>query len=119
MVFCHMPVFAPCSNFNNLLWNYDEVLATMDRFPGTVVAWFAGHDHDGGYAVDDNGVHHVVPSSPLECDPNEVSFGHVDVFSSHLTMTWTGKTPASGPSDTGTKEPWPRELPLPPLVGGR
>ena len=52
VVFCHMPVFAACSNFNNLLWNYEAVQALLRKYPGVVVAWFAGHDHDGGYALD-------------------------------------------------------------------
>ena len=109
-VFCHQPVYAPCSNFNNLLWNYDEVQAVLDAHPATVVAWFAGHDHDGGYAKDQNGCHHIIPCSPLECAANQVSFGHVDVYSDRLVIDWTGKVPEHGESDTGLKEPWPREL---------
>jgi len=27
---------------------------------------FAGHDHKGGYALDENGIHHVTLASPLE-----------------------------------------------------
>ena len=111
VVFCHMPIYAACSNFNNLLWNYETVQKLLAKYPDVVVAWFAGHDHDGGYAVDpQTGVHHIIPCAPLECAPGEVSFGHVDVYADHLEVTWVGKTPAHGPSDTGLKEPWPRVL---------
>ena len=85
----------------------------MERHPSTVVAWFAGHDHDGGYAVDPStGIHHVIPCAPLECGAGEVSFGHVDAFVDRLEITWSGKTPYHGPSDTGLKEPWPKVLPF-------
>jgi hypothetical protein len=38
----------------------------------SVVAYFAGHDHEGGYCMDDTGIHHIVPPAPLECDEGQV-----------------------------------------------
>lgn len=69
----------------------------------------AGHDHDGGYAVDEMGVHHMVPAAPLECVVGEDAFGHVEVLPDDrgLRVVWSGKLPVKGQ--------WPEILECPPL----
>jgi hypothetical protein len=47
-----------------------------------VVAYFAGHAHQGGYMIDTHGIHHRTLESPLECAPGVVAFGTVDVYDS-------------------------------------
>eukprot|EP00601_Ochromonadales_sp_CCMP2298_P026362 CAMPEP_0173281786 /NCGR_PEP_ID=MMETSP1143-20121109/6441_1 /TAXON_ID=483371 /ORGANISM="non described non described, Strain CCMP2298" /LENGTH=339 /DNA_ID=CAMNT_0014219251 /DNA_START=142 /DNA_END=1161 /DNA_ORIENTATION=- len=109
VVFCHMPVFAPCSQLNNLLWNSEQVLGLLQASP-SVCAFIAGHDHDGGYALDAAGVHHIVPPAPLECAVGEVAFGRFDVFSSGMKLQWSGKKP--------TKTEWPADFPFRPDAPG-
>jgi hypothetical protein len=48
-IFCHYPILADHLVMAiSLLWNAPEVVALLDRFKGTVLAWFSGHYHQGG-----------------------------------------------------------------------
>eukprot|EP00241_Pyramimonas_parkeae_P004787 CAMPEP_0114257010 /NCGR_PEP_ID=MMETSP0058-20121206/18484_1 /TAXON_ID=36894 /ORGANISM="Pyramimonas parkeae, CCMP726" /LENGTH=350 /DNA_ID=CAMNT_0001371667 /DNA_START=417 /DNA_END=1469 /DNA_ORIENTATION=- len=109
IVACHQPCYIGCTNFSNLPFNYEETLKLVHSFPGVVVAWIAGHDHDGGYAIDEMGVHHMVPAAPLECVVGEDAFGHVEVLPDDrgLRVVWSGKLPVKGQ--------WPEILECPPL----
>ena len=66
VVLTHLPMYAPAASERTLMYDCDEVMKILheDGF-GSVVAVFAGHLHRGGYAVDDEGVHHVTVRSPL------------------------------------------------------
>lgn len=103
IIFCHMPIYEKCSNHNNLLWNSEELLLVLQKC-SNVVAFMAGHDHDGGYAIDESGIHHIIPPAPLECDPQEVAYGLFQVFEDHIKLNWTGKKPK--------KTYWPSSLTL-------
>ena len=100
-VFSHMPCNISCVRPGAIMWNGERILKIMHKYEGTVAAFIAGHDHDGGYAVDLAGIHHLVLPSPLECDLNELAFGHITVHSSSIVskpffkLHWTGKTPPS------------------------
>jgi len=75
VVFSHIPVYQPATKPKTILWNSEEVLSVLHEHSETVVAVLAGHDHDGGYAVDDAGVHHITMNSPLTATPGEHCFG--------------------------------------------
>ena len=45
----------------------EQVLALLQRHV-SVQAFIAGHDHDGGYAVDRAGIHHIIPPAPIEVE---------------------------------------------------
>jgi manganese-dependent ADP-ribose/CDP-alcohol diphosphatase len=94
-IFSHIPIFLEASKYPNLLWNCEEVLEIMHKSVprGTILACISGHDHDGGYARDECGIHHIVPPSPIECDEGEISFGRMDVFDGEMCLEWSGKTP--------------------------
>jgi len=98
LVACHQPCYSKCTNFENLPFNFQEALNIMHSRPGTVVAWVAGHDHDGGYAFDNTGIHHIVPAAPLECQLDEDAFGFVEVLpeDNGFRIHWTGKMPDKG-----------------------
>ena len=55
-----------------------------------VVAVLNGHDHFGGYCLDDNGVHHLTFPSPLNCGSSNLCHGHVDVFDDRLEIVGKG-----------------------------
>ena len=42
-----------------------QVLALIQRHV-SVLAFISGHDHDGGYAIDRAGIHHIIPPAPVE-----------------------------------------------------
>ena len=111
-VFCHMPCDPLCCRTSGLMWSSEEVLRIMHKYPGTVAAFVAGHDHNGGYAVDACGIHHIIPPSPLECDVGEVAYGHITVhdpslptLSPYFELHWTGKIPESV-----SKNDWPTKM---------
>ena len=108
LIFCHQPFFLAASKANNMPWDFEEVGQIVAERNGVVAAVFAGHDHDGGYAEDAGGTHHLVPAAPLECADGEVSFGHLDCYEDRLVLHWRGKTPP-GCS-------WPREMRLRPFA---
>ena len=70
----HNPVLpAVCNDLDSLAWDYDAVLELLRSTDGRacVRAYFAGHDHRGGYARDgdgDSGTHHVTMPAPLEAE---------------------------------------------------
>lgn len=99
IIFCHLPCYARCVDSSGLLWNAEDVLALVQSFRA-VKAWFAGHDHSGGYAVCESGIHHVIPAAPLECDLGQVAFGTIAVTASEGRLEWRGK-------GTRTGDPWP------------
>ena len=110
-VFSHMPCYFPCCRPSGIMWSSEEVLRIMHKRPGTVAAFFAGHDHDGGYAMDSMGIHHIVPPSPLECGVGEPAHGHVTVHNSSqisqsfFELHWTGRIPDSTPTSL-----WPSRM---------
>lgn len=59
IVFNHYPVCSQAASKEHLLWNYQEVCSILeDRSLSTVVAYFCGHFHPGGYALH-NGIHYI------------------------------------------------------------
>jgi len=92
VVFCHVPLLPMATKDVTVLWNYEEVLGVLGE-TGSAAAVFAGHDHDGGYFLDSNGIHHVTVASPLECEPEtgEAAFGCVHLFRDGLEVEGRGK----------------------------
>lgn len=54
VLFSHFPMW-PIDNHN--VWNNDELMKIVDQYP-EVKAFFAGHNHQGSYAIR-NGIHHL------------------------------------------------------------
>jgi manganese-dependent ADP-ribose/CDP-alcohol diphosphatase len=67
------------------------VLDLIER-SGCVVAYFAGHDHAGGYAVQ-NGIHHVTVKAMLE-SPEGNAFAIIEVNPDLLVETGFGEEPS-------------------------
>jgi hypothetical protein len=88
VVFCHLPVLAAASSRSHLLWNHAEILDLLEACP-TLVAFMAGHDHRGGYAVR-KGIHHVTLEGMVETPPDGNAFGVVDVYGSRLEIRGSG-----------------------------
>ncbi len=56
-----------------------------------VVAYIAGHNHAGGYARDNAGIHHITPPAPLECEVGQMAYGAMRVYQDRCELQWTGK----------------------------
>jgi len=50
IVFSHLPTLVEASSRSHLLWNHEEILGALESCPA-LVAFVAGHDHKGGYAL--------------------------------------------------------------------
>jgi manganese-dependent ADP-ribose/CDP-alcohol diphosphatase len=96
IIFCHVPCCESGTTQMNVLWNFNEVLDIMHKSQ-CVVAYIAGHDHCGSYALDEYGIHHITLPAPLECDEGEISYGYMDINNDNMVLTWSGKTGSCWP----------------------
>ncbi len=88
IISCHYPIL-PDNSHN--LWNDKEVLAVIDQFPGTVAAWFNGHNHAGNYA-ERNGVHYVTVQGMVDTGDTN-AFAVLEVTPGLLTIWGSGRVP--------------------------
>jgi 3',5'-cyclic AMP phosphodiesterase CpdA len=87
IVFCHFPVL-PASQSG--LWNDREVLAIL-RAHRSVVAYFSGHAHEGGY-VRDGGIHYLTFQGMVEGP--QPAYALVEVLPDALRVTGFGREPS-------------------------
>jgi manganese-dependent ADP-ribose/CDP-alcohol diphosphatase len=71
-----------------MVWDFPEVYDLLRDFT-CVKAIICGHDHSGGYTLD-NGVHHITFPSPLNVGSDGYCHGHIDVFDDRLEVTGKG-----------------------------
>lgn len=101
----HVPVEEGTASPTCLLWDFGEVGSVIRESRASVVAVFAGHDHNGGYKVVDHLVgeeedkkrltHHITLQSPMVA-PNvghQWAHGVVSVYDDHLHMHGFGSVP--------------------------
>ncbi len=84
-LFCHFPI-AP-DNAHNLL-NSKEVLELLAKYPG-VLAWFAGHNHEGNY-IKTGSTYHVTFKAMVETESDN-SFAIVRVYSDRIEIKGFGR----------------------------
>jgi manganese-dependent ADP-ribose/CDP-alcohol diphosphatase len=75
------------------LWNYKELLDLLWTFDGTVLAYIAGHDHNGGYFRDRKNIHHITFQAVIECDLNTNSFATARVYTDGIVIEGVGRIP--------------------------
>jgi len=88
----HLPLLPTYHGNPALLWNFDEVKRICDKSSSLVLV-LSGHDHAGGYVVDQAGVHHVTLPSPLNCKEGDVAFATVDVGPLAFLLRGRGDVP--------------------------
>jgi 3',5'-cyclic AMP phosphodiesterase CpdA len=88
--FCHFALL-PEAAAHHRMAKPEPVLEAMDR-SGCVVAWFAGHDHAGGYAVR-SGVHHVTVKGVVEA-PEAGAYGLIELYPDRLREIGVGAEPS-------------------------
>jgi hypothetical protein len=74
-----------------------EVLSLLSSCRAQVVAVLAGHDHDGGYKLDEkSNIHHLTFQSPMVCLNKGEKTAHaiVKVFETHLEIEGSGTVPS-------------------------
>jgi manganese-dependent ADP-ribose/CDP-alcohol diphosphatase len=80
------------NNKNNSAFSiFAEKISSSHSFSErNVVAVFSGHDHSGGYGVDEVGIHHVTLEAPLEAPEDVLSFATVEVYNNYLLVKGRG-----------------------------
>jgi len=81
LIFLHVPLFEAATKAKTVVWNSEEVLQVLHSHSDTVVAVFAGHDHNGGYGVDAAGIHHITMNSPLTAEPGSDCYAVLECHS--------------------------------------
>ncbi|XP_075207579.1 manganese-dependent ADP-ribose/CDP-alcohol diphosphatase-like isoform X2 [Anomaloglossus baeobatrachus] len=92
MVAGHLPVHPKSTDPVCLTWNYLEVLDLLQSHP-CVVAYFSGHDHDGGYFQDQCGIHHVTFNGIIETPPDSQAFGTMHIYEDKMVLRGRGLIP--------------------------
>ena len=100
IVFSHFGLVQGASRHHRM--KVPEPVLDLINESGCVVAYFAGHDHSGGYALED-GIHHVTVKGMVEA-PSLNAYGVIEVSPSKLREIGFGKEPS-------------REMGWPELVG--
>ncbi|XP_018428334.1 PREDICTED: manganese-dependent ADP-ribose/CDP-alcohol diphosphatase-like, partial [Nanorana parkeri] len=86
----HVPIHPKAKPSNCLAWNYKEILRVIESH-GSVVCYFAGHDHGGGYHRDSHGIHHVTMEGVVESPPDSNAFGTLDVYEEGMVLRGRGR----------------------------
>ncbi|XP_078510864.1 manganese-dependent ADP-ribose/CDP-alcohol diphosphatase-like isoform X2 [Lissotriton helveticus] len=89
----HIPIHPEAKRGHCLAWNYKAILSILHAHK-CVVCYLAGHDHNGGYCVDDKGIHHVTLEGVIESPPGSHAFGTVYVYDSKMVIKGKGRTPS-------------------------
>uniref|UniRef100_A0A6B2LBD7 Calcineurin-like phosphoesterase domain-containing protein n=1 Tax=Arcella intermedia TaxID=1963864 RepID=A0A6B2LBD7_9EUKA len=89
----HIPLAPDSAAPQNILWNSEEALRIVYSFR-CVVACLAGHDHKGGYTLDDHGIHHLTFFAPLEVPQDQNAFGTIHVYPNKLLLAGNGLIPS-------------------------
>ena len=88
--FCHFPLLKAAAETHRMA-NPEAVLAELDA-AGCVVAWIAGHDHAGGYAMR-NGVHHLTIKGLVEA-PGSTAYARFELGTDRIRETGFGNEPS-------------------------
>ncbi|MBN3313466.1 ADPRM diphosphatase, partial [Atractosteus spatula] len=89
-VISHLPIHPGATDPICLAWNYEEVLSILHSHK-SVVCFMAGHDHDGGYFLDESGVHHLTFEGVIETPPDSDAFGTVYVYEDRMILKGNGR----------------------------
>lgn len=85
IVFGHVSLHPDSSDWSCLLWNYEEVMNIFHQHK-CVVAYFSGHTHASGYALDTHGISYIAFTGILETPPNTSAFATVSYYEDRLEV---------------------------------
>ncbi|CAL1289129.1 unnamed protein product [Larinioides sclopetarius] len=85
IVFGHVSLHPESSDWSCLLWNYDEVMKIF-HLHKCVIAYFSGHTHKSGYALDSHGISYIAFSGILEAPPDTSAFATVSYYQDRLEV---------------------------------
>ncbi|GIY13122.1 hypothetical protein CEXT_614101 [Caerostris extrusa] len=89
IVFGHVSLHPDSSDWSCLLWNYEEVIKTF-HLHNCVIAYFSGHTHQSGYALDTHGISYIAFAGILETPPDTSAFATVSYYHDRLEVQGHG-----------------------------
>lgn len=98
----HQPILPGSSSPVCLIWNYQDVLNTIQPYHDTILACFSGHAHKGGYKRDDegSGIHFRVIEAVLETNAPMDTYAFMEVYEDRIVIEGFGEC-ASAVYDLG------------------
>ncbi|XP_023237058.1 manganese-dependent ADP-ribose/CDP-alcohol diphosphatase-like [Centruroides sculpturatus] len=90
IVFGHVSLAPDSSDWSCLLWNYNDVIDIFHRH-NCVIAYFSGHTHNSGYAMDSKGIHYVVLNGIVETSPSDKAFATISLYDDRLEINGHGR----------------------------
>ena len=90
IIFNHFALLKSAASHH--LMNEPQPVLNLINESGCVVAYFAGHDHAGGYAFQD-GIHHVTVKGMVEA-PVHNAYAVIEVYPSKIKEVGYGKEPS-------------------------
>lgn len=90
----HVPLVAEAASPETVVWNAEEVLSVLhDAGKGVVALVLSGHDHDGGFAVDAQGLPHLTLPSPMETPLPGAALAHATLhfFADRIVVAGRGR----------------------------
>lgn len=91
IVASHFPVLPEAAKRSMVLWNHEEVLEVLEASP-CVVAYLAGHHHDGGYA-ERAGIHHLTFPAMCDAPAGGTAYALVTLRGRHMYVSGFGTVP--------------------------
>ena len=86
----HCPIYQKACFSSNLCWNWSEILEVMHSHSQVIVCYLAGHDHQGGEAMDEKGITHITEPAVLE-NNNDADFGTAYLYNDWLRIEGNGR----------------------------
>lgn len=90
----HIPVHRKASINRVIAWDADMTLGILHKYEETVLCFFAGHYHPGGYYKDNCNIHHLTFKAVLETSKESNSYATVYVYSDRVCLRGTGDIPS-------------------------
>jgi len=87
----HVPIHPQAVDLRCLMWDQKEILELLGLFEKTVIAYFSGHDHRGGYFRDKHNIHHISFPAIIETTPNSNAYATVKVYDNKVSVEGVGK----------------------------
>ncbi len=87
----HIPIHPQAGDELALLWNYEDVLDVLWIYNDVVLAYFAGHVHEGGYICDEKNIHHITFQAIVECQSDTNSFATIHVYEEYISIEGVGR----------------------------
>lgn len=82
----HIPLHYKSAKSTLVAWNSKEILNLIYSFKNVVIAYIAGHYHQGGYYLDHNNIHHFTIPAVLETHPNSNSYCTIKIYENKINV---------------------------------